>query len=99
MIMTSDEHFMQRALELAKLGVGCVSLNPLVGCVIVCDGAIIGEGWHKKYGEAHAEVSAVNSVRDKAVLKNSTAYVSLVRILVKLHRAQICWFSTALKKW
>ncbi len=75
--MTSDEHFMQRALELAKLGVGCVSPNPLVGCVIVCDGAIIGEGWHKKYGEAHAEVNAVNSVKDKEVLKNSTLYVNL----------------------
>ena len=75
--MTSDEHFMQRALELAKLGVGNVSPNPLVGCVIVCDDTIIGEGWHKKYGEAHAEVNAVNSVREKSVLKNSTAYVSL----------------------
>ena len=77
MIMTLDEHFMQRALELAKLGVGNVSPNPLVGCVIVCDDTIIGEGWHKKYGEAHAEVNAVNSVKDKEVLKNSTVYVNL----------------------
>jgi diaminohydroxyphosphoribosylaminopyrimidine deaminase / 5-amino-6-(5-phosphoribosylamino)uracil reductase len=77
MIMTSDEHFMQRGLELAKLGVGCVSPNPLVGCVIVCDGAVIGEGWHKKYGEAHAEVNAINSVKDKELLKNSTVYVNL----------------------
>jgi len=77
MIMTSDEHFMHRAIELAKLGVGCVSPNPLVGCVIVCDEAIVGEGWHQKYGEAHAEVNAVNSVKDKAVLKNSTVYVNL----------------------
>ena len=77
MIMTSDEHFMQRVLELAKLGVGCVSPNPLVGCVIICDGIIIGEGWHRKYGEAHAEVNAVNSVNDKEVLKNSTVYVNL----------------------
>ena len=75
--MTSDERFMQRALELAKLGVGNVSPNPLVGCVIVCDDTIIGEGWHKKYGEAHAEVNAVNSIRDKEVLKNSTVYVNL----------------------
>ena len=75
--MTSDEHFMQRAMELAKLGVGCVSPNPMVGCVIVCDDAIVGEGWHKKYGEAHAEVNAVNSVKDKAVLKKSTVYVNL----------------------
>ncbi len=75
--MTSDEHFMQRAIELAKLGVGRVSPNPLVGCVIVCDGAVIGTGWHKKYGEAHAEVNAINSVKDKELLKNSTIYVNL----------------------
>lgn len=75
--MTSDEHFMQRAMELAKLGVGRVSPNPLVGCVIVCDGAVIGEGWHKKYGEAHAEVNAINSVKDKELFKKSTVYVNL----------------------
>jgi diaminohydroxyphosphoribosylaminopyrimidine deaminase / 5-amino-6-(5-phosphoribosylamino)uracil reductase len=71
------EFFMQRALELALLGRGHVSPNPLVGCVIVHYGKIIGEGWHRKYGEAHAEVNAVNSVLDKRVLKESTVYVNL----------------------
>jgi len=51
--------------------------NPQVGCVIVYDGKVIGEGWHKKYGEAHAEVNAVNSVNDKELLKKSTMYVTL----------------------
>ena len=49
----SEEFFMKRALELATLGRGAVSPNPMVGCVIVHEGKIIGEGWHKKYGEAH----------------------------------------------
>jgi diaminohydroxyphosphoribosylaminopyrimidine deaminase / 5-amino-6-(5-phosphoribosylamino)uracil reductase len=72
-----DEIFMRRALELAALGRGYVSPNPLVGCVIVHDGLIIGEGWHKKYGEAHAEVNAVRDVADKTLLQSSTVYVSL----------------------
>ena len=75
--MTSDEQFMYRALELASLGVGLVSPNPLVGCVIVHEGKIIGEGWHQKYGEAHAEVNAVNSVKNKELLRESTLYVNL----------------------
>lgn len=75
--MTPDEFFMQRALELAKLGIGNVSPNPRVGCVIVHNNKIIGEGWHKKYGEAHAEVNAISSVEDKSLLKESTAYVNL----------------------
>lgn len=73
----TEEFFMHRALDLAKLGAGHVSPNPLVGCVIVYDGKIIGEGWHKKYGEAHAEVNAVNDVHDKLLLKKSTVYVNL----------------------
>ena len=56
----SHEHYMQHALALASRGVGCVSPNPLVGCVAVLDGDIIGEGWHALYGEAHAEVNAIN---------------------------------------
>lgn len=75
--MTSDELFMTRALELARLGIGQVSPNPRVGCVIVHDGKIIGEGWHKKYGEAHAEVNAVNDVSDQSLLSKSTTYVTL----------------------
>lgn len=68
---------MRRALELATLGRGHVSPNPLVGCVIVHEGVIIGEGWHKKYGEAHAEVNAVRDVTDKMLLSHSTVYVTL----------------------
>jgi len=75
--MTPDELFMQRAIELAQLGIGQVSPNPRVGCVITYDNKIIGEGWHKKYGEAHAEVNAVDSVKDKLLLKKSTVYVNL----------------------
>lgn len=68
---------MQRCLELAKLGFGKVSPNPMVGAVIVHDDKIIGEGYHQKYGEAHAEVHAVNSVKDHTLLSKSTIYVSL----------------------
>ena len=75
--MTPDKLFMQRALELAKLGKGMVSPNPLVGCVIVHENKIIGEGWHQKYGEAHAEVNAIASVENKELLKASTVYVNL----------------------
>lgn len=75
--MTPDELLIQRTFELALFGVGAVSPNPRVGCVIVRDGEVIGEGWHKKYGESHAEVIAVNSVVDKTQLKGSTVYVNL----------------------
>ena len=75
--MTLDELFMQRVLELAQLGIGQVSPNPRVGCAIVHDNKIIGEGWHQKFGEAHAEVNAVNSVKDQSLLKESTVYVNL----------------------
>ena len=67
--MRQDELFMQRALELAALGMGNVSPNPLVGCVIVLNDRIIGEGWHQKYGEANAEVNAVASVENKSQLQ------------------------------
>jgi diaminohydroxyphosphoribosylaminopyrimidine deaminase / 5-amino-6-(5-phosphoribosylamino)uracil reductase len=68
---------MQRALELAKLGMGNVSPNPMVGCVVVHNDVIIGEGYHMKYGEAHAEVNAINAVQDKTLLPYSTVYVTL----------------------
>jgi len=68
---------MQRALELAEIGRGKVSPNPMVGCVIVHDGNIIGEGWHQIYGSWHAEVNAVSSVKDKSKLPESTVYVTL----------------------
>lgn len=73
----SHEIWMRRALELAKNGTGKVSPNPLVGCVIVCDGKIVGEGWHDAYGQPHAEVNAIASVADKSILPESTLYVNL----------------------
>ncbi len=75
--MNTDEKYMLRALELAELGRGTVSPNPLVGCVIVHEDKIIGEGYHKTYGEAHAEVNAVNAVENPELFSNSTAYVTL----------------------
>jgi len=68
---------MQRALELAQNGLGSVAPNPLVGCVIVCKNKIIGEGWHQQFGGPHAEVNAVNSVKNQELLSNSTVYVNL----------------------
>lgn len=72
-----DERYMQRALELAIRGQGRVSPNPMVGCVIVKDEQIIGEGWHQRYGEAHAEVHAIASVEKEDLLIGATVYVSL----------------------
>lgn len=75
--MLTDEKYMQRCLQLACCGKGYVAPNPMVGAVVVCDGKIIGEGYHRQYGKAHAEVNAINSVSDKSLLKQSTIYVSL----------------------
>jgi diaminohydroxyphosphoribosylaminopyrimidine deaminase/5-amino-6-(5-phosphoribosylamino)uracil reductase len=68
---------MQRALQLAALGREWVSPNPMVGCVIVHNDLIIGEGFHQKYGDAHAEVNAFNTVINKDLLSESTVYVTL----------------------
>ena len=80
--MPQHQIYMHRCLELAALGAGHVSPNPMVGAVIVHDGKIIGEGYHQKYGEAHAEVNAVNMVINKydnhaELFENATIYVSL----------------------
>ena len=73
-----DEKYMRRALQLARQGAGHTSPNPMVGAVIVGpDGTIIGEGWHRKCGEGHAEVNAVASVSDPSLLKDSTIYITL----------------------
>ncbi|MFM2250494.1 MAG: hypothetical protein RLZZ358_1421 [Bacteroidota bacterium] len=69
--------FMQRALDLAERGKGAVRPNPLVGCVLVHEGKIIGEGYHAQYGGPHAEVNAIASVTDPKLLADATAYVSL----------------------
>lgn len=70
---------MRRCLQLARNGEGMTMPNPMVGAVIVHDGRIIGEGWHRRYGGPHAEVNAVRSVRpeDEALFSQSTIYVSL----------------------
>jgi diaminohydroxyphosphoribosylaminopyrimidine deaminase/5-amino-6-(5-phosphoribosylamino)uracil reductase len=68
---------MRRALELASLGLGQVSPNPLVGCVLEKDNHIIAEGYHEKYGEAHAEVNAINQVNDPELLSSCTLIVNL----------------------
>lgn len=75
--MTTDEKYMTRCLELAKMGAGSASPNPMVGCVIVYQGKIVGEGFHQKHGEAHAEVNAINAVENIELLKKSTLYVTL----------------------
>lgn len=77
--MSIDELYMRRCLQLARCGAGSTSPNPMVGAVIVCDGRIIGEGYHIRAGEPHAEVNAVNSVsdEDRPLLARSTMYVSL----------------------
>ena len=71
------EKYMRRCLDLAQLGLGAAAPNPMVGAVIVHEGRIIGEGYHRQCGGPHAEVNAVNSVKDKHLLLESTIYVSL----------------------
>ncbi|HAH25167.1 MAG TPA: bifunctional diaminohydroxyphosphoribosylaminopyrimidine deaminase/5-amino-6-(5-phosphoribosylamino)uracil reductase RibD, partial [Prolixibacteraceae bacterium] len=75
--MNLPETFMQRCLDLALLGMGDVAPNPMVGCVIVHQGAIIGEGYHEKFGQPHAEVNAIKSLHHPELLAQSTLYVSL----------------------
>jgi diaminohydroxyphosphoribosylaminopyrimidine deaminase/5-amino-6-(5-phosphoribosylamino)uracil reductase len=73
----THEKYIQRCIQLAKNGFGTTYPNPMVGSVIVYEDRIIGEGWHTKSGEPHAEVNAINSVKDKELLKKATIYVSL----------------------
>ena len=75
--MRKQEFYMQKCLDLAYKGKENVSPNPLVGSVIVCNEKIIGEGYHEKYGCSHAEVNAINSVKKKYLLNESTLYVNL----------------------
>ena len=74
---STEEKYIKRCIELAKNGLGTTYPNPLVGSVIVYKDEIIGEGWHKKAGKPHAEVNAINSVKDKSLLFKATIYVSL----------------------
>lgn len=75
--MNNDEKYMDRCLQLASNGLCQAAPNPMVGAVIVYHDRIIGEGYHARCGEAHAEVNAIRSVRDESPLKDSTIYVSL----------------------
>ncbi|MEL7530257.1 MAG: bifunctional diaminohydroxyphosphoribosylaminopyrimidine deaminase/5-amino-6-(5-phosphoribosylamino)uracil reductase RibD [Bacteroidota bacterium] len=72
-----DSIFLDRCLNLARLGGSKVQTNPLVGAVLVANGKIIGEGYHRASGEAHAEINAIQAVQDKNLLKEATLYVSL----------------------
>ena len=68
---------MNVCLELAEQGKGNVAPNPMVGCVIVYEETIIGQGYHEQFGSAHAEVNAISSVKNKSLLKKSRMYVNL----------------------
>lgn len=72
-----DEKYMRRCLQLARNGCCHTAPNPMVGAVLVCDGKIIGEGYHVRCGQAHAEVNAIRSVKNPSLLTRSTLYVSL----------------------
>lgn len=73
----NDEKYMRRCIQLARNGQAGAAPNPMVGAVIVCDGKIIGEGYHRRCGGPHAEVNAIRSVRRPELLERSTIYVSL----------------------
>ena len=75
--MKTHEHFIEKCITLARKGILNVSPNPMVGCVIVYNDEIIGEGYHQEYGKSHAEVNAIKAVKDKSLLSKSTLYVNL----------------------
>jgi len=72
-----DQHFMGMAIQMAKLGAGAVEPNPMVGCVLVRDGLVVGKGYHRKFGGPHAEVEALRSLESPEQASGVTAYVSL----------------------
>lgn len=78
-LLTTDELYMHRCLQLAPLGSGHTAPNPLVGAVLVYEGQVIGEGYHQQFGGPHAEPNCIDSVKekDKALIPSSTLYVSL----------------------
>ena len=79
MMIKDDEYFMAEAMALAENAIGYTSPNPMVGAVLVHDGEIVGQGYHMKYGEAHAEVNCINSVtkENQHLIKDSVLYVTL----------------------
>ena len=75
--MTKDEKYIRRCIQLALNGKRNAAPNPMLGAVIVKNDRIIGEGYHARCGEGHAEVNAIRSVKDESMLRESTIYVSL----------------------
>lgn len=75
--MNIHEKYIKRCIEIGKNGLGTTAPNPMVGCVIVHDQKIIGEGFTSSYGSPHAEVNAINSVKDQSLLNKATLYVTL----------------------
>lgn len=75
--MKIHENYIKRCIQIAKNGLGTTAPNPMVGCVIVVDNTIIGEGFTSPYGGNHAEVNAIQSVKNKELLKKATLYVTL----------------------
>jgi diaminohydroxyphosphoribosylaminopyrimidine deaminase/5-amino-6-(5-phosphoribosylamino)uracil reductase len=75
--MAAEEKFMREAIRLAKKGLGKTRPNPAVGCVLVKKGRIIGRGWHRRAGQAHAEVEALKSLKNPSAARGATAYVTL----------------------
>ena len=79
--MTQAEIYMKRCIELAELGRGEVAPNPMVGAVVVCKSKIIGEGYHRQCGGPHAEVHAINEVKDKELFRITSYNVCYTKLL------------------
>ena len=96
--MDTDEKYIERCLMLAAAGAGMVAPNPMVGAVVVHRERIIGEGYHRQFGGAHAEVHAIASVRDEALLRDSTLRTDYPQTDTPcrhcLHRSVSCRFGT-----
>lgn len=75
--MPNDELYIRRCLQLARQAEGFTAPNPMVGAVVVCDGIVIGEGYHHRCGQPHAEVNAIATVKNQELLTRSTLYVNL----------------------
>ena len=89
--MKTHEHFIEKCITLARKGNLNVSPNPMVGCIIVYNDEIIGEGYHQEYGKSHAEVNAIKAVKDKSLLVNLHYMLiwNLVVTMAKHHRVLI----------
>ena len=94
-MLTDTEAWMGRALELAERGRGLVEPNPLVGAVVVRDGQVVGEGWHQRFGQAHAEVNALaaagGDARSHAVRHAGAVLPSRQDAALHRRRARPAW--------